>query len=371
MSTNGSVIMDSTTPESSTNPLQSLFLGHLYSYPTVTAAVDYASSLPVVKKVATSAKPYIVTIREKSKPISEPVLKRATPVLSKVDALGDRVLSKVDENFPQLKETKPEDVCDFAKKPYLTVKSTAEAYSTAAHDQLTANVVIPLKNVGDRVKTHYITVYDTKGKEIIKKQVDPLMHPLNDKIEAFINSYLPAETSSTENDENANTTSTTTTTEEENEILRAVKLAHVTLERAKPVLDEQATHLAAIPNATKEYVYEVYEEKLTGYGKDKKVSGPVYASLATCKQLSKDGVVLASSILKNGGFRNLTISTKPTTTNSTSTEEDKPQQQQFSDKHEHHDDLPTSITSGEPTTSTSSVTATPTGASLDLDSPSA
>lgn len=360
MSTNGSVIVDSTpTNTEPSTPLHSLFLEHLYSYPTVTAAVDYASALPVVKKVATSAKPYIVTIREKSKPISEPVLKRATPVLSKVDALGDRVLSKVDENFPQLKETKPQNVRDFALKPYLTVKSTAEAYSTAAHDQLTANVVIPLKNVGDRVKTHYITVYDTKGKEIIKKQVDPLIHPLNDKIEAFINSYLPAGSTSEES---------TTTLEQENELLRAVKLAHVTLERAKPVLDEQATHLAALPNATKEYLYEVYEEKLTGYGKDKKVSGPVYASLATCKQLSKDGVVLASSLLKNGGFRNISSSKTDN-----KTEKQLQQQQQDSDDQQQQD-LPTSISSAEPTTSTSSVTATTnnsTSGPMDLDSPSA
>lgn len=259
----------------------SLFLGHLYSYPTVNAAVDYAIHIPTIQKITTRATPYVNTLKEKSKPLSDPVLKRATPVLSRADQIGDKILSRVDERFPQLKETKPEEAIDIAKRPYETVKSTAGAYSTAAQDRINVNLVEPLKKASEKAKAHYNTVYDNTGKSLVK--IDPYIHPINDKIEVIIKNYFP---------EGSDIPESTGT---DNELSRTLQLAQVALQRARPVLDQQASQLASLPNATRVHYLQVYDEKLTEYGKDKTVTGPVYASLATVKQLSSESVSLLST----------------------------------------------------------------------------
>lgn len=304
---NGSVILDSpekpiiSQSSSTTTPsphLHSLFLGHIYSYPTVNAALDYASHFPMVQKITSTATPYYNTIKERSKPLTDPVLKRATPVLAKADALGDKILTRVDSKFPLLKKATPDDAIDIARKPYDTVVSTAEAYSTAAQDRLNVNVVMPLKKAGDKVKSHYTTVYDISGKTMFKNQVDPIIHPLNDRIEVIIKHYLPQgppEINDHSNDDGSSQTSSSTTTE--SELARTLHLAQVAIQRAKPVIDHQATQVAAIPAATRAHVQEVYESKLNSFGKDRHISGPVYASLATWKQLSSESVSFATSAL--------------------------------------------------------------------------
>lgn len=262
----------------------SKFLGHLYSYPTVNAAVDFAVNLPSVQKISTKASPIVHSLKEKSKPFSEPVIKRATPVLSKADQIGDKILSRVDESFPRLKETKTEDVVDFARKPYETVVSTAGAYSTAAQDRISTNLVQPIKKAGERAKEHYNTVYDNTGKPLIKSQIYPYITPINHRIEVIIKHYLPEGSDIPESSAN------------ENEIARTIQLAHVALQRAKPIIDQQASQLATLPASTREHVQKVYDEKLTGYGKNGVIAGPVLASIATWKQLSTEGVSLASNI---------------------------------------------------------------------------
>lgn len=357
MATNGSVIID--VPEqldAAPATTKSLFLGHLYSYPTITAAVDYATHISVVQKLSVTARPYIDTIYERSKPLSEPVIKRASPVLAKADVLGDKILSRVDENFPKLKTTKPTDAIDLARKPYETVKSTAEAYSTVAHDRLSTSVVEPIQKAAERVKSHYATVYDDKGRSLVKSQVDPYIVPLNDRFEVLIKHFFP-DVSDLAGAEDETATSS--------EISRTLHLAQVALQQTRPILDEQATHLKALPVATVLHIEKIYDEKLTAYGKEKTVTGPVYASLATVKQLSGEGVVYAGTVYENtkntikslnvggtAGFANGSTTAAPA---ATSTEQD-------------IDATPATISSATPTTATTQANATPTKTSSSASS---
>lgn len=266
---------------------QSLFLGHLYSYPAVNAAVDYTLNIPSVQNITTKAIPIVNSLKEKSKPFTEPVIKRASPVLVKADQLGDKILSRVDESFPQLKETKSEDVIEFARKPFESVKSTADAYSTAAHDRINVNLVDPIKKAGERAKTHYNTVYDKTGKPLIKNQVDPYMVSVNHKIEEIITHYLPEGTEIPPK------------TADENEISRTLALTQFAFQKAKPYIDQQTGHIANIPHATREHVQKIYDEKLAEYEADKTHTSPIYdnAYIATLKQLYSEGMMFAGSLL--------------------------------------------------------------------------
>lgn len=283
---NGSVALESETnsfeptPQASASP--SLVVSHLLTYPTVTAAYNYASSFSVVQRISSKAVPIFETVLEKSA-YSEPLLKRASPLLARADQLGDDLLTTVDSKIPQLKTTQPQEVINVALRPIETVRSTAEAYSTAAHDRFTIRVVKPIQDATESVKAQYASVYDSKGKPLIKTRIDPLLSPLNERIEAIINVYLPNGAEISKYD---------------NEIAHTVQLALVAIKRARPVLDDKATHLAALPLETKAHVQEVYESKRSEYSKENSpVSSTVYASLATWKQLSSEGVTFAGSVL--------------------------------------------------------------------------
>lgn len=282
---NGSVALESEDKHTKDDApaSQSLFVAHLHSYPTVSAAYSYASSLSVVQKISSRAVPIFEAVLEKSKPISEPLIKRASPLLTRADKLGDSILTTVDSKIPQLKTTQPQEFVNIALRPIETVRSTAEAYSTAAHDRFTIRVVKPIQDATETVKAQYASVYDSKGKPLIKTRIDPLLSPLNERIEAIINVYLPNGAEISKYD---------------NEIAHTVQLALLAIKRARPVIDDKATHLKALPKETKAHVQEVYENKRSEYSKEKSpVSSTVYASLATWKQLSSEGVTFAGSVL--------------------------------------------------------------------------
>lgn len=269
-------------PESPSIFGHSLVLAHLQSYPTINAAYNYAASFPLVQRISSKALPILEAVREKSRPISDPLIKRASPILERADKLGDNILSRVDDKIPQLKTTEPKEVINIARRPVETVISTAEAYSTAARDRFTVRVVKPIQDATENVKTQYASVYDSKGKPLIKTKVDPLLLPLNERFEALINLYLPKGED---------------VSKYENELARTVQLAIVAVKRARPVIDEKASQLKALPKETKAHVQEIYEKQRNGYGNDSPVSSTIYASLATWKQISSEGVTYAGSVL--------------------------------------------------------------------------
>jgi sporulation-specific protein 4 len=270
-------------PEVTSPVVQSLVLAHLQSYPTVNAAYNYAASFPLVQRISSKALPIFEAVREKSRPISDPIIKRASPILERADKLGDDILTRVDDKIPQLKTTEPQEVIDIARRPVDTVISTAEAYSTAARDRFTVRIVKPIQDATENVKVQYASVYDSKGKPLIKTRVDPLLLPLNEKFEALINLYLPKG----END----------VSKYENELARTVHLAIAAIKRARPVIDEKATQLKALPKETRAHVQEVYEKQRGEYSNKSPVSSTIYASLATWKQISSEGVTYAGSVL--------------------------------------------------------------------------
>lgn len=247
----------------------SLTVAHLNEYPTVHAAYDYATSFPIVQRVSSFTSPYVSAAKE----CSQPLLKHASPVLARADQLGDRVLSNVDARLGDaLKTTKPSDVLDLAKKPIVTLKSAVEAYKVAATTAAQDRVVKPLQNASDAVV------------ERSKPVIDPLLKPVNERFETMINNYLPKE--ETEKESEATPEAST------NELGRTVELAVTAVKRAKPALYSQA-------NTTKTYVQGVYDEKHEQYAKGTTgVQTTVYASIATARQLTTEGVALAGSVLQ-------------------------------------------------------------------------
>ncbi|KAF5110422.1 hypothetical protein DV454_004829 [Geotrichum candidum] len=280
---NGTEVTEATEASEATTPAgQSLVIAHLQSYPTVNAAYNYATSFSLVQRISNKALPIVEAVIEKSRPISDPIIKRASPILERADKLGDNILTRVDDRIPQLKTTEPQEVIDIARRPVETVISTAEAYSTAARDRFTIRIVKPIQDATENVKVQYASVYDSKGKPLIKTRVDPLLLPLNEKFETLINLYLPKGED---------------VSKYENELARTVQLAIAAVKRARPFIDEKATQLKALPKETRAHVQEVYEKQRGEYDNKSPVSSTIYASLATWKQISSESVTFAGSVL--------------------------------------------------------------------------
>lgn len=254
----------SSTASSVSSSNTSKVFAHLQEYPTFSAAYNYATSHPIAQKAASYTLPYVEAAKERG----QPIISRATPVLAKADALGDRVLTSVDSRFTSLKTTQPEDVYDLAKKPVETIRSTADAYKAAANER----VVKPLH---------------ARAESVSSKVVDPLLKPVNERLETAINTYLPASEKTETSSEGV------VVAPSKYELARTYSLTRTAVERARPVLVSQAS-------ATRAHVQDVYNTKHSEYAKGTTggVQTTVYASIATARQLSNESVALVGSALQ-------------------------------------------------------------------------
>lgn len=267
---------------------QSLFMSHLATYPAVAAVAGLAASFPVVKIFASNAVPLLMAMRERSKPVSDPVVKHATPVVQRVDKLGDDLLTNMDKHFPQLQNAQPEDMYEYARKPVTNARSAAVNYSNAARGALSTRIVDPIKQVSKNARIQYARVYDTKGKALIRSRLDPLIHPINDRIEGIIVDYLP------EGDE------IPPSEKMSNEFSRTWRLARVVYRRARPAISEQAANVATIPQVTRAHVREVYEDEMSKNNKDDKnptTTGIILAYIGTGRQISSESLTAIGNAL--------------------------------------------------------------------------
>lgn len=284
--TNGSVAATAPEDNKTAAPAgiaDSLIVTHLSSYPTLKAAYSYALSFSLVQGISTHTAPYYEAAKGRSKPVVDPLLKRASPLLKRADELGDGILSAVDKRIPHLKTTKPDDVVDVVRRPIEAAYDFSGSYVNAARDRYNTQIIKPLQDATESLKTQYNAVYDTRGKPLIKARIDPYLGPVNKELEKFINAYLPEGTEIGTSD---------------TEIAHTIQIALSALGRVRPAIGNQATAIAALPKETRAHVQEVYEAKRSEYSKgNSPVSSTVYASLATWKQLSSEGATFAGSVL--------------------------------------------------------------------------
>ncbi|CAN6674554.1 hypothetical protein TRVA0_056S00672 [Trichomonascus vanleenenianus] len=216
---------------------QSLFVQHMASYPAIAAVVGFAASFPVVKIFASNAVPLFMAARKRSKPVSDPIARRAKPVLVRADKFGDQALNTVDRTFPRLKTAQPEEVLEMARVPIRNVRSSA----SAAHRTLDRGIVRPAKQATSVARARYARVYDTNGKALLRSRLDPIVMPLNDRLEGFIVDYV-----SDGNDIEKKPVS--------NELSRTVRLGRVALHRARPALRAHVVYLSDLPQAARDAV---------------------------------------------------------------------------------------------------------------------
>lgn len=263
---------------------QSKFIQHLSEYPAVAAVTGFAASFPVVKIFASNAVPLIQAIQNRGAPVAEPVVKRAAPFISQIDNVADEYLNRLDKAVPALKNTKPDEVYNrIVTQPIENVRGTVDKYADETKNTVSRVVVQPIRDVASRVQSQVVTYYDAHGKPIVHARLDPIFHPLNDRLEALINAYLPK--------------GQEIVSDAENELTRAWRLTVVAFDRARPLIEQQTSQIQELNQHTREHIQKVYDGKRSEIDDKKTVSGPVYATVATVRDLSQEGYQYAQSIL--------------------------------------------------------------------------
>ncbi|KAK9460237.1 uncharacterized protein V1516DRAFT_686973 [Lipomyces oligophaga] len=296
------------TTEESTSALkfESAVLAHLRGYPIVDATLSYTSSIPLVQRASETAKPYY----EK---FVIPAVNRAAPVLVRVDKLGDTTLTKVDKLIPALKTTQPPNITGTVSKSVSSVKSTTHLYTDAAKARVNSSIVEPTKNVVDKAKSRSSSFYIAKGRPFVHAKIDPVLSPLNSRLESFLNSHLPpAAEEAAATEDPAGT-----------ELGRLYLITTGAVYRVKPVVEDRITvtrqqgsetvaYLLNIPQSAADHVLAVYNDKLSKIDlSSRPVAGRIYLTLSTGKQLAFDVVDSVESFALHGVSQAKTLVKKP------------------------------------------------------------
>ncbi|KAK9370079.1 hypothetical protein V1509DRAFT_399077 [Lipomyces kononenkoae] len=261
----------------------SAFVAHLRSYPIVDATVSYTSSLPLVKKASATAKPYVDKY-------VHPAVERAAPVLSRVDKLGDTTLSKVDKYVPALRTTAAPDIPGTVSKSVESVRSTTQLYTEAARSKVNDTVFEPTKQAVDMARQRTAALYDSKGRPFVRAKLDPVLAPLNSRLIALLDAYLPPAKVHADGTAPADTAATT-------ELGRLYLIGTDAVYRVRPVIEDRVAatraqgketvdYFLSVPSAARSHVLSVWEEKKSKTDlKSKPFTGPLYVSLCTGKHL--------------------------------------------------------------------------------------
>ncbi|KAK9353499.1 hypothetical protein V1505DRAFT_401310 [Lipomyces doorenjongii] len=271
----------------------SAFVAHLRSYPIVDATVSYTTSLPLVKRASATAKPYVDKY-------VHPAVEKAAPVLSRVDKLGDTTLSKVDKYVPALRTTAAPDIPGTVSKSVESVKSTTHLYTEAAKTRVNDTVVEPTKQAVDKAKQRTAALYDAKGRPFVRAKLDPVLAPLNSRLIALLDAYLPPAKSYADGNAAEGTAATT-------ELGRLYLIGTDAVYRVKPVIEDRVAatraqgketvdYFLSVPSAARSHVIAVWEDKKSKTDiKSKPITGPLYVSLSTGKHLVFEVVSFAEA----------------------------------------------------------------------------
>lgn len=173
---------ESTEVASEVSPHQKL-LSHVKQYPIVTTGADAVFMVPHSKQVYDLVKPKAKIIRE-----TQPV----KMVLDKCDTITDGLLTQVDTLFPLIKTLEVHDITDPVVRPALKTSEEVKIAYEMAHEKAMRTVVEPtVKSLnGIRYNVHSV-MYDENGKSVVTSKLDPIVAPVNEKLEGVISSMIP------------------------------------------------------------------------------------------------------------------------------------------------------------------------------------
>ncbi|KAG7191913.1 uncharacterized protein KQ657_002702 [Scheffersomyces spartinae] len=174
----GPKIVPKTPPSSSLK-----LLAHLKQYPLISQTRDMVLQIPFTKTALETISPSLKAVSE-TQPFKI--------VLDKSDLAADSMLYTLDKSFPRLKHFAMNDFIDPISRP---INGTAERLNSEvkhAKEQIDQNILTPTAKAAFTAKESFSAlVIDNQGKGIISSQADPIIGPVNDKLEELVQAHLP------------------------------------------------------------------------------------------------------------------------------------------------------------------------------------
>lgn len=158
-------------------------LSHVKQYPLVISGVETLCMIPYSKELYSSTIPVIKYVRN-TQPIKV--------AMDKCDIMADSLLTQVDNLFPMVKTLEVHDITDPVVRPAIKIGEEVRISFETAHETAMKTVVEPTaKSInGIRYNIHSV-MYDENGKSVVTSKLDPIVAPMNEKLEEIITIWVP------------------------------------------------------------------------------------------------------------------------------------------------------------------------------------
>ncbi|ODV98485.1 hypothetical protein PACTADRAFT_48236 [Pachysolen tannophilus NRRL Y-2460] len=151
---------------------------HIFKYPIAKSSIETVQSIPHPRIIA----PAMVSLRNTA---------AVKPIFEVVDGLNDNALSQLDRAIPQLQKIEPHDVYDAVMSPISSARENTSRLTDATEGMVNDRIVVPARKLVSDVRERYSAVYDNHGKALIRSQVDPIVRPVNTRLEKFVSDHFP------------------------------------------------------------------------------------------------------------------------------------------------------------------------------------
>lgn len=172
-------VADPTTLDGSANaPLDDsspLFLTHIKEYLLVNSATGAFYTVPFTKQTVEALKPPFKYVCE-----TQPIKFLA----DKTDLLADGALTRVDTLVPSLKTTNFKDLEDTVTRPFNGAIAGIKISINHIEEKVQTVIVLPAHKAAEDLSSRF------QG-DLIRSKVNPVVSPMNNKLEKVIDNYLP------------------------------------------------------------------------------------------------------------------------------------------------------------------------------------
>jgi hypothetical protein len=183
-------VADPTTLDGSSNaPLDDsspLLLTHIKEYPLINSATGAFYTVPFTKQAVEALKPPFKYVCE-----TQPIKFLA----DKTDLLANGALTRVDTLVPSLKTTNVKDLEDAVTRPFNGAIAGIKISINHIEEKIHTVIILPAHRAAEDLSSQF------QG-DLIRSKVNPVVSPMNNKLEKIIDNYLP-HTRKVARDENA------------------------------------------------------------------------------------------------------------------------------------------------------------------------
>lgn len=258
-------------PSQNENKVHFKTIDHVRTYPLVQETYSFLDSVSASRVVIANTKPVLKGI------LNSKTFQFVSPVTSFFDNMADSTLNFSDKMVPALKTETYQDLGNQVALPYRVTKQYTKQVSNATKVRSTKYIYKPTHDRIKKFRKYYNEkVYDTHGKPIIRGSLDPVVIPINDRLEMFTLKHFPKGSNVPKDTFCCN-------------FDRSFALGYNLLDRSIPVAENRIVSVSMVPFYYMSHVNSVFNKHLDSKS-DLGLKNSWAAALATLSELEKESL---------------------------------------------------------------------------------